>query len=68
MATTKPDETEVEVVEEGLPDIESWDDVKDVINDGIDKVRSSSVDEIKAGALKVGNRLFSAWKKLTDGD
>ena len=51
-----------------LPTIESLDDVKELVNDGIDKIREASVDELKTGALKVGNRIFSAWRKLTDGD
>jgi hypothetical protein len=69
MAKNKLDETQAtEDTEVALPNIESLDDVKDLFNDGVDKIRESSVDEIKEGALKVGNRLFKAWRQLVDGD
>jgi hypothetical protein len=73
MSETKPEETteEIEVAEDdndGLPDIESLDDVKELINDGIDKIRDSSMEEIKELGLKGLNRVFGAWRKLADGD
>tara|TARA_S200002703_G_scaffold159912_1_gene175432 strand:- start:4628 stop:4846 length:219 start_codon:yes stop_codon:yes gene_type:complete len=70
MSETKPEETteEIEVAEDGLPDIESLDDVKELINDGIDKIRDSSMEEIKDLGLKGLNRVFGAWRKLTDTD
>lgn len=68
--TVEPDETPeaAEATELQLTDIESLDDVKTILSDGFDKLRDSSVDEIKAGALKVGNRFFKAFRKLVDGD
>lgn len=67
MAENKPDEI-AEDSELALPEIESLDDVKDIINDGIDKLKDSSVDDVKQMGLRVGNRIFKAWRQLTDGD
>tara|TARA_R110000787_G_scaffold69464_1_gene154554 strand:+ start:516 stop:728 length:213 start_codon:yes stop_codon:yes gene_type:complete len=70
MAETKPDaleEVTVPPVTE-LADIESLDDVKEVFNDGIDKLKEMGVDDIKKTALRAGNRIFAAWRKLVDGD
>lgn len=57
-----------ENIEDDLPKIESFDDVKQLVNEGIDKIRASSMEEVKASALKVGNRFYSAFRKLVDGD
>ena len=70
MAETKPDaldEVTVPNVTE-LDDIKSLDDVKEVFSDGIDKLKEMGVDDIKKTALRAGNRIFSAWRKLVDGD
>ena len=68
--TVEPDETPeaTEAAELQLTDIQSLDDVKNLLSDGFNKLRDSSADEIKAGALKVGNRFFKAFRKLVDGD
>ena len=62
-----PEPVEVEVAKD-ITEIKSWDDAKEVVVDGFDKLRNSSADELKQGALRVGNRIFKAWRKLVDGD
>lgn len=59
---------EVDVDDEGLPSIESLEDVKVFLNEGIDKIRDSSIEEVKTGALKVANRILGKLRKLTEDD
>ena len=64
-------DVELEDEDEAITDItqiESLDDAKDVFWNGVDKIRDSSADEVRQGAIKVGNRLYKAWRKLVDGD
>jgi hypothetical protein len=65
--TTEVVEAE-EVVEPEPPRIQSIDDAKEAFFDGVDKIRDKSADEIRDGAIKVGNRIFDAFRKLVDGD
>jgi hypothetical protein len=65
------EETPVEVVEAtdgDLPKIESLEDVKDFLNEGIDKIRDSSMEEIRTGALGIANRVLGKLRKLTEDD
>lgn len=67
-----PEIKEVEEITEvdgdGLPKIESLEDVKVFLNEGIDKIRDSSMDEIKNGALSIANRVLAKLRKLTEDD
>ena len=67
-----PEIKEVEEITEvdgdGLPKIESLEDVKVFLNEGIDKIRDSSMDEIRTGALSIANRVLGRLRKLTEDD
>lgn len=51
-----------------ITEIKSYGDAKAVVIDGIDKLRNSSVDDIKKTGLRAINRIYGAWRKLVDGD
>ena len=51
-----------------ITEIKSYADAKAVVIDGIDKLRHSSVDDIKKTGLRAVNRIYGAWRKLVDGD
>jgi hypothetical protein len=67
-----PEIKEVEEITEvdgdGLPKIESLEDVKVFLNEGIDKIRDSSMEEIRTGALSIANRVLAKLRKLTEDD
>ena len=67
-----PEIKEVEEITEvdgdGLPKIESLEDVKVFLNEGIDKIRDSSMEEIRTGALSIANRVLGKLRKLTEDD
>lgn len=55
------------VVDE-LSDIKSYGDAVEYFTDGVEKLRESSLEDVKKTGLKVLNRVHKAWRKLVDGD
>ena len=76
--TTEPDQTAkpevddaVEVerppVVDDLGDINSIDDVRDVVVDGIDRLKEAGTEPFKEAAKQLVNRGLAGWRKLLDG-
>jgi hypothetical protein len=47
-----------------ISEIQSWDDVKEIASDGVDKLMNSSSDEIKEEALRIGNKALKWWQRV----
>lgn len=58
-------ETQSENDDSEVTEIESWSDIGKAANDGIDKLMNSSSDELKDEALRLGNKAFRWWKRVT---
>ena len=68
IAEAEQPEEVVQVDSDGLPKIESLEDVKVFLNEGIDKIRDSRMEEIRTGALSIANRVLGRLRKLTEDD